>query len=208
MRYLRRTSSSSDLFGDFFPPDATTSSQSETCWIPVTFFFLPLLLAEMQWWISTLRKDLIHIFMTVAFNSYVLCSGAKSSPTNTGPILKWKYDVLQTILNRYDSIFSVSLHLYTFKVAMCAFFLCELKKWCRIFTSSPAEPGNGSRLHLPLPDTLFILMHKRWVPSIVLLLSTEMKGGVSFKLFDSWSELGPWEQFLSQFPFCSCDPTN
>lgn len=172
------------------------------------FLLLPLLPAEMQWRISTLRKDLVHVFTTVAFNSSGLCSGTKPSPTNTGLILKWKDDVLQTILNRYHAIFSVSLCLYKFKVAMCAFFLYELKKWCWMFTSSPAEPGDGRCLHLPLPDTLFILMHKWWVSSIVSLLSTEMKGGVSSKLLDSWREHCPWEQFLRQFPFCSCDPKN
>lgn len=65
---LESASSSSDLFKDFFTWQSCKLTEGNLL-DSGHFLLLTLLLAEMQWWIRTLTKELIYVFMIVALNS-------------------------------------------------------------------------------------------------------------------------------------------
>lgn len=65
---LESTSSSSDLFKDFYAWQSSKLTEGNLS-DSGHFLLLTLLLAEMQWWMRTLTKELIYVFMIVALNS-------------------------------------------------------------------------------------------------------------------------------------------
>lgn len=87
---LESTSSSSDLFKDFYAWQSSKLTEGNLS-DSGHFLLLTLLLAEMQWWMRTLTKELIYVFMIVALNSrleYWCQARSYQQRTNT-ELKKW-----------------------------------------------------------------------------------------------------------------------